>query len=339
MAKVYFKRYEDHNPEMLSRLGRELLEVLVKNEKVTLNKEIPIKVHFGEKGNVTFVPASAYDGIIDYMEENEVKSSFIETNVLYRGSRTTKDSHIQLAKDHGFTRLPIIIADGDMGEEVYEVTIDKQYFKKVKLGAAFEKFDQIVVLSHFKGHGLAGFGGAIKQLSMGFASRGGKMEQHSKMVPRVRGKRCTSCGLCVEKCDVHAITIEEHANISNEKCVGCAACIAICPEGAITNDWGASNFREKVAEHAYGAQLNKHFMYITFMMNITEECDCFGEHMVPIAKDFGVLASLDPVALDKACLDLLQEESGKKLFEIGRESLEHAKAIGFGSQEYEIIEI
>lgn len=339
MKKVYFKRYEGNNPEILSQIAKELLETLVKEENVALEKQIPIKVHFGEKGNSTFVRPRAYDGLIDYLEEKSIGTSFIETNVLYRGSRTTKDNHLSLAKEHGFTRIPIIIADGEIGEAVHEVDIDKEYYKSVKLGAAYNDYNQILVTSHFKGHMLAGFGGALKQLAMGFASRSGKMAQHSKMVPTVNGSTCTSCGLCLDSCDVDAIEINTHAEISETKCVGCAACIAVCPEGAIRNDWNSSNFKEKVAEYAYGAQLNKNHIYINYMMNITKNCDCMGEHMEPIAKDIGVFASLDPVAIDNACLDMLQKESGESLFEVGRKTIEHAEKIGFSTGEYVIVEL
>ncbi|MCH4886124.1 DUF362 domain-containing protein [Acidaminobacter sp. JC074] len=339
MSKVYFKRYEGHDNSVLSAIAKEMLEQLVEKDGHELMKNVPIKVHFGEKGNKTFVPAACYDGIIDYLEENQRETSFIETNVLYRGQRTTKENHINVAKDHGFTRVPIIIADGEMGEAVHEVEINKEYFDKVKIGAAFKDYEQIIVMSHFKGHGLAGFGGALKQLAMGFASRSGKMAQHSRMVPTVNSKKCISCGVCVNKCDVDAITIDEFAEISADKCIGCAGCIAVCPVGAIKNDWGASNFREKITEYAYGAQLNKKHLYITFMINITKDCDCVGEEMHPIAKNFGVLASVDPVALDTACINLLQEEEHVDLFNTGRESLVHAGHIHFGSDKYELIEL
>ena len=339
MTKVYFKRYEGHNIATLSDMAKEMLVQLVEKDGNKLENNVPIKVHFGEKGNTTFVPAACYDGIIDYLEEENKETSFIETNVLYRGSRTTKDNHIALAKEHGFTRIPIIIADGDMGEAVHEVEINKEYFEKVKIGAAYNNFEQVVVMSHFKGHGLAGFGGALKQLAMGFASRSGKMAQHSRMVPKVTADKCTSCGICVNKCDVDAITINTAAEINADKCIGCAGCIAVCPVGAIRNDWGALNFREKITEYAYGAQLNKRHLYITFMMNITKDCDCIGEEMHPIAKNFGVLASTDPVALDTACLDLLQGEEKIDLFESGRESIAHAGHIHFGSSKYELVQL
>lgn len=339
MKNVYFKPYDGNDPGQLSLLAKELFEHMVEAEQVVLEKDIPIKVHFGEKGNDTFVPALSYNGLIEALKERAISSSYIETNVLYRGSRTTKASHIALAKDHGFTQIPIIIADGEIGEAVHEVTINKKYFNEVKLGEAYKNYDQILVTAHFKGHGMAGFGGAIKQLSMGFASRSGKMAQHSKQTPNVNVKKCTACGLCLTKCDVNAIEVVDAAIISDEKCVGCAGCIAICPVGAISNDWGAENFREKIAEYAYGADLNKRHIYINFLMNITEECDCMGQHYDPIADHIGVFASMDPVALDTACLDKLQKEHGSKLFEKGRTTLKHAEEIGFGSGAYKIIEI
>ncbi|MBN2897290.1 MAG: DUF362 domain-containing protein [Clostridia bacterium] len=339
MKNVYFKRYEGNDPEILSQLAQVLFEHMVEVEGVTLEKQVPIKVHFGEKGNVTYVPAESYNGLIASLKKRGIETSYIETNVLYRGSRTTRDNHLKLAEDHGFTQIPITIADGEMGESVYEVKIDKTYFESVKLGAAFEDYKQILVTAHFKGHGTAGFGGALKQLAMGFASRSGKMAQHSKQTPKVNIAKCTACGLCLTKCDVEAIKVNDFAVIDASKCVGCAGCIAICPVGAITNDWGGENFKEKVAEYAYGADLNKNNLYINFLMNITKECDCMGQHYDPIANHIGVFASMDPVALDTACLDILQKEHGTPLFESGRVTLNHAKKISFGDADYQLIEL
>ena len=339
MSKVYFKRVTSNDSEVLGQAAQNLLEVLVESTNHKFTKEVPIKVHFGEKGNTTFVPAVCYDGIIETLKRNDVSPSFIETNVLYRGSRTTRESHIELAKEHGFTALPITIADGDHGEAFDEIEIDKTYFKSCKIGSAFSNYSQFVVTSHFKGHGMAGFGGAMKQLAMGFAARGGKLAQHSGISPTVKASKCIACGLCIKKCDVDAIELNEKAVIIPEKCVGCAGCIAVCPVGAIQNDWSGKNFKEKVAEYAYGAQLNKDNLYITFLINVTEECDCMGQHMTPVAKEIGVFASKDPVAIDTACLEMLQKEHGHPLFESGRATIKHAVEIGLGTDQYELIEI
>ncbi|SES83439.1 DUF362 domain-containing protein [Anaerobranca gottschalkii] len=339
MNKVYYIKNTGTDYQQLGRDALRLLKEVIRETKHQFTKEVPIKVHFGEKGNKTFIPAICYDEIIHYLKETGVSPYYIETNVLYRGARTTKEQHIETAKKHGFTQIPIIIADGDIGTDYYEVPIDKEYIKKCKIGKEFSKFPQFIVMSHFKGHGGAGFGGALKQLAMGFASRGGKLEQHSGIAPIVNGDKCISCGLCVDKCDFEAIQIAPKAIIDGEKCVGCAGCIAVCPEGAIKNTWGGSNFFEKLAEYAYGAAKDKDIIYISFVHNITKDCDCVGTAMELIAENIGILAGKDPVALDTACLDLVQKSSGEKLFEKGRATLHHAEKIGLGRMDYQLIEI
>lgn len=339
MSKVYFKRVQDKDYNKLSDAAKELFELLVTDENHKFSKIVPLKVHFGEKGNLTYVPADCYLGVIDSLKSRGVESAYIETNVLYRGARTTAESHKTIAIEHGFTQLPVIIADGEYGNSYTEVEINKTYFKSCKIGKAFDDYDQFVVMSHFKGHGSAGFGGALKQLAMGFGSRGGKLAQHSGISPVVNSKKCIACGLCIDKCDVDAITMEDKAFIHSDKCVGCAGCIAVCPVGAVTNDWSENDFKEKIAEYAYAAQLGKDNIYVTYLINVTKECDCMGQPMDLIASDIGVYVSKDPVAIDAACLDMLQNEHGEKLFEDGRESIVHALKIGFGSDQYELVEI
>ncbi len=336
--KVYYKKYEGDDFSILSKLSREVLDYIIAKENIELEKNIPIKVHFGEKGNTTFIRPETYHDMINYLKDRKIETSFIETNVLYKGARTVRDDHIQVAKEHGFTEIPIIIADGYKGEEIHKVTINKPFFNEVKLGKEFKNYNQYIVTSHFKGHRLAGFGGAIKQLSMGFAARSGKLEQHATIVPIISEKKCVACGVCEKNCDVDAIKIEDIAIIDEDKCVGCAGCIAVCPFSAISNDWSGENFLLKVAEYAYGAQLNKNNIYISYMINITELCDCIGSPLKPIAKNYGILASTDPVALDTACIDLLQKDY-KGMFNSGRITLDYCKEINFGTNEYELIEI
>jgi uncharacterized Fe-S center protein len=339
LSKVYLIRNSESNYEQLGKDALELLKKIVSETGHRFEKEVPIKVHFGEKGNKTFIPASCYDETINYLEENGVSTSYIETNVLYRGARTTTEKHIETAKSHGFTQIPIIIADGDIGTEYHEIEINKEYIHKCKIGKEYRNYKQFIVMSHFKGHVAAGFGGALKQLAMGFAARGGKLEQHSGISPVIDAEKCISCGICENKCNYGAIQTLDTAVIDESKCIGCAGCIAVCPQGAIENTWGGSHFLEKLSEYAYGAAKDKEIIYITFVHNITKECDCAGTHMKPIAANIGVLAGMDPVALDAACLDLVQKSSGEKLFEKGRKSLQHAEKIGLGTMQYELIEI
>jgi hypothetical protein len=339
MNPILFKPYEGNDFDELGKIALDLLKNLSERSNFSFPEDIPLKVHFGEKGNKTYIPAETYTPMIDYFKNQGSNPLYIETNVLYRGARTTSTSHMELAKSHGFTQIPIVLADGETGIDYTEVEINKDFFSHCKIGKAFSNYDQYLILSHFKGHGLAGFGGALKQLAMGFASRSGKMAQHSAVSPVINSSKCIACGICVEKCDFDAINLTPKAVIDDEKCTGCAGCIAVCPEGAIRNKWDASNFLEHLAEYAYGASLGKRNLYISFLINITEDCDCIGSHMHPVAPNIGVLAGTDPVAVDSACLDLLQQTTDSKLFEKGRVTLVHAEKIGLGSSQYELIKL
>lgn len=339
MNKVYFIKNSESDYNQLGKDALDLLKKIVSETGHQFKKEVPIKVHFGEKGNKTFIPAKCYEEIIDYLKEKDVDPSYIETNVLYRGSRTTTARHIETAKSHGFTQIPIIIADGDIGTEYNEIEINKEHFKKCKIGKGYGEYKQFIVMSHFKGHIAAGFGGAIKQLAMGFAARSGKMEQHTNIAPIIEAEKCIACGICMKKCNYGAIDVADIAVLDDSKCVGCAGCIAVCPKGAISNSWSGAHFYEKLSEYAYGASKDKDIIYITFVHNITKECDCLGCAMKPITGGVGILAGKDPVALDTACLDLVQKSSGEKLFESGRESLRYAEKIGLGTMQYQLIEI
>ncbi len=341
MKKVYFIPVATiYDTEKIVKSTKTLMAKLVEEKGTPLAKEIPIKVHFGEKGNTTFIAAENYDGIIEYIKEQGSEPCYIETNVLYKGERMTRTSHINLALEHGFDQIPIVIADGDHGEDYVEVEIDKKNFKKCKIGKAFENYKSMVVVSHFKGHGVAGFGGAIKQLAMGCASRGGKLAQHDNEVPIIDTGKCVGCKACAAQCPVSAIEVDPLAKIDVAKCVGCASCINACKFDAIGNDWDKSlkgSFNERLAEYAYAATVGKENLYITMAFNITKLCDCEGHHMDTIAPDLGVFASLDPVAIDRAALDMVNRK--KMVFKKGEYTLEYGKEIGLGDTEYELIEL
>lgn len=343
MSKVYYKAIDSYSKtEGISTAAGELLKKLVEEEKLELENFIPLKVHFGEKGNNTYIESKNFAGIISYLKEKDIESAYIETNVLYRGERTTKEKHTKLAREHGFTELPVIIADGEHGEDYKEVEINKKNFNKCKIGKEIADKKQIIVISHFKGHMLAGFGGAIKQLGMGCAARGGKLAQHANSIPNINFFKCKGCSGCAKRCPENAITVDKKAKIDKDKCVGCASCMAVCPYGAISNSWLASmtkSFNERLAEYAYAAAKDKNNIYITFAFNITKNCDCEGHSMKPVVNDVGVFASTDAVAIDKACLDVLDKNNGRTVFRRGRYTLDYAEKIGLGSMKYELIEM
>ncbi|MCL2859963.1 MAG: DUF362 domain-containing protein [Oscillospiraceae bacterium] len=339
MKNVYFKPIKDYSDkDLINKTTYEMLKNIIEKENISLEKTTPLKVHFGERGNDTFITPENYDGIKKYLKEKGINTCYIETNVLYKGSRTHTKDHIETAKEHGFTDLDIVIADGDSDNAYEDVEINKEFFKKCKIGYKFRNYNSYIVLAHFKGHENAGLGGAVKQLGMGFASRGGKLNQHSNSIPVVTDK-CTACGICKENCPVNAITIDSKSIIDPNICIGCAECSTVCPFSAITNNWGANNFFERLAEHAYAAAKGKTNIYFNFAFNITKGCDCMGVHMESVAPNMGIFVSSDPVAIDTACIDTLQKITNSKLFDKARATLNHAEKIGLGTQEYNIIEM
>ena len=342
MSRVFFRAIDSYSKtEEISRAGKELLAKLVDEENIELESIIPLKVHFGEKGNITYLSADNYNGIIDYLEERKIKTFYTDTNVLYAGHRMTGNMHTELAKDHGFKRIPVKIADGEHGDDFEGITINKKHFASCKVGKLVAEHHQLLIIAHFKGHILAGFGGAVKQLGMGCASRGGKLNMHHSSKPKIVWRKCKNCGSCAEKCPADAIYRKGRAHrIDLDKCVRCATCIAVCPYKAVRVRWTSINlfktFGERLAEHALAAHKGKTNIYMSFAFNITRNCDCMGTKMKPILPDLGVFISLDPVAIDQACLDLLDKRAGKKKFG-GRRALEYAEEIGLGTRKYKLV--
>ncbi len=346
MANVYFTAFDSsRKPQDAKDAAKHLLMEFVKRENIALEKEIPLKVHFGEIGNTTFLKPGLFDGVIDFLQENRIKTSFIESTVMYGGKRYNKSLHTETAEKHGFTRIPVVIADGEHGENFQEVAVNKKHFATCKLAAGYANHPQIIVLTHFKGHMLAGFGGAIKQLAMGFASKGGKMAQHLDMKPKIKNSKCTRCGRCLTRCASDAITIGEKSFINHEKCVGCGACVSICPNKAVRiisiksvlRFLGIGNpFQEKIVEYAYAAHTGKRHIYMNFLMSITGGCDCEPRKMKPLIGDIGIAISADPLAIDQASCDLTAR-AGKKFR--GKRVLEYAEEIKLGTRKYELIAV
>ncbi len=345
-SNVYFHAVRNNSEsETVSKISRRVLEALMEGEGITLEKKVPLKVHFGEKGNVTYIRPENYDGVIDHLRENNIDTCFMETCVLYGGQRYKRELHEKIALEHGFTRIPLEFADGEHGENFKEVEIGGKHFQTFKVGGGFLDYSQIIVLSHFKGHMLSGFGGAIKQLGMGFASKGGKLSMHMGEKPRIRNRKCVRCGLCVSRCNENALVIGKKSYIIKERCVGCGACMAICPSNAITvfsprsalKFLGIGNpFIEKLVEGAYAAAKGKSNIYINYALSITRGCDCEPRKMKPVMEDMGIFASTDPVAVDSACFQMAGSR-GRKFR--GGKTFPYAESIGLGFSDYRLIEL
>ncbi len=344
--KVYFS-------EKIDESGiRQVFKMALSDMKYHLgpDERVAVKVHFGEKGNSRFVSADRVKMIVDELKKTNAKDIFLtDANTLYMGMRGNATNHLKVAEEHGFMKVgvPVRIADGEHGDREEKVRVDLPTFKEVMIAQDIAKSSAIAVISHFKGHMLFGFGGALKNLGMGSGSRAGKLQMHSKIHPTINDS-CVGCGLCVEACAAEAITIKgKKASIEKDLCTGCAKCIATCPNQAVNIPWhGATTdeAQERCAEYALGAALGKKCIYITFINNITKDCDCMKDTKI-IGHDVGVVASVDPVAVDSAAYDLVIAKHGKKDIFMdagnpdGTHILDYSEEIGLGKRAYELVRI
>lgn len=358
---MHSRSLENNKCAKVARLcdALQLKKVLKRNDLAA------IKLHFGEYGNDTHINPVFARVAVDKIKAAGAKPFLTDTTTLYSGTRHNAVDHLHTAYLHGFTPAtvdaPVVIADGLYGEEDTLVRINGKHFKEVHIAAAIRRAPAMMVLSHFKGHEMAGFGGAIKNLAMGCASVAGKQDQHGCHV-QVNDTLCIGCGRCVKVCPQKALTLvngKSHVNV--ERCVGCFECITVCPirpDKAISIDWNAEivPFMERLTEYAYGAVKGhqKRICYINFVLNITPDCDCAGWSDMPLVPDIGILASMDPVALDQACFDLVNQAPAldPKIAKTkadkftarwphtrGQVQLSYGEAIGLGSRQYTLEKI
>ncbi|MCD7901564.1 MAG: DUF362 domain-containing protein [Bacteroides sp.] len=287
MPKVYFTK--EITPEALMKiyqaLGRE-----------AKGNNVAIKVSTGEPGGKNFLKPALIGDLV-----KSVNGTIIECNTAYGGNRATTELHLKAARDHGFfdiANVDIMDTDGDVGIPV----VGGKHLKEDLIGKNYLNYDFTVVLSHFKGHAMGGFGGAIKNISIGIASSRGKVRIHSA--------------------------------------------------GASDTDWGSpkqEDFLESMAEAAKAVadHAGDRILYINVMNNLSVDCDCDSSPADPEMHDVGILASLDPVALDKACVDQVYASTDHGKIHLiermesrnGIHTLVHAENIGMGSQKYEMVSI
>jgi uncharacterized Fe-S center protein len=302
---------------------------------------VGIKLHWGEKGNKGFLPPDYAKEIAGWLISKGAKPFIFDTTVLYSGGRRTAEDSLNTAASHGYTAeflgCPIIIADGMDGRNVVSIPADYKHFKTVQVGNIFDRAQGFVIFSHFKGHMVSLFGGAIKNLSMGFASRAQKQRMHSDYHPILDKKKCTRCGLCVEVCPTKAAGISDpHYPVYDlKKCIGCAQCIAMCPEMALKIFWNSDMtvFQEKLVETAAAVwrKIQNKSIVINALLNITEECDCLAGKNAVIGPDYGFIGGYNPVEVDAESL----KKTGTDIFEKvhpgipWQRQFSYAKEIGF----------
>lgn len=289
-AKVYFTK--EVSPEALIRIYKAL--------GVTLNGNVAVKLHSGEKGNQNYLRPEFVKAIID-----KVNGTVVECNTAYDGARDTTEKHEKLMEEHGWTKyFKVDIMDSEGPDKIIEIPNGK-VIQKNYVGKNIDNYDSMLVLSHFKGHPMGGYGGALKQLSIGVASGYGKRYIH-----------------CAGK---ENGTYEDMFEVDHEKFLKAMADAA----SSVHN-----KFKGNIA-------------YINVMCNMSVDCDCCNVAEDPCMKDIGILASLDPIAIDTACLDLVYNSTDPGRDHLveriesrkGKHTVEAALDLGFGTSEYELINI
>jgi uncharacterized Fe-S center protein len=355
-SKVYFiKASIKDGEEAISKKACELFKAGVFANCFKENDFTAVKVHVGEAGNNTYISASCIKGLVDELLKLKIKPFVTDTSTLYVSQRRNAVDHAVLAAKHGFNQeklgIPFIVADGLLGTSETAVKINGQINKEVFIADDIARCQSLLSVAHYTGHLGACFGATLKTLGMGCASKKGKKKQHAALTFSI-GDDCVRCGECFKHCPADAITLDKvKAHIDHDKCIGCAECLAVCRFNAVKCNWGQESevLQKSIAEHALGVLKGKRnrAVFFNFIISVTKDCDCFDTPNMPkIVDDIGIAASTDPVAVDKAALDLVENQAGRKMAELIRNEkldpryqIEHAEHIGLGSTDYELVKI
>ena len=355
-SKVYLAEINnDTSQDDRISLFDKLIDAVDYTPRIKNGNLTAIKTHFGEQKQGDYIHPCFIPPIAKKIKERGGIPFLTETSVLYKSVRDNAPGHTMLSHEHGFgidqVGIPTIMLDGLRGNNEEEIEINAELLKKVKLAADISACSHLVILTHVTGHIIAGMGAALKNMGMGLSSRKGKLQQHSGNTLQVMDEKCTICGACFNYCPVDAITPEGEngtAIIDEGICIGCGECLARCRFDAIKFGWdtASSIIQKRIAEYALGAYLlsKKNMVFFNFLIDVTKDCDCLGKSQ-KVIPDIGILASLDPVAIDMASLDLIKKYNGKSLEEMSYKSfdasiqIKHAEKIGLGSSNYIIMKI
>ncbi len=316
MSDVYFiSRRSGPEGSLIDNL-RKLIHKINFVSELRERDTVAVKLHFGEPELTTHLRPAFVRPFIEEIKKAKALPFLTDASTIYSGPRSEGVSHAEVAQMNGFTvystGAPVFIADGIDGGNFEEVEVGTPHYKKVQVAGEAHRAKAMVVLSHFKGHEMFGFGGAVKNIAMGLATKQGKLSLHSNVNPYIKHKLCTRCGRCLNWCAPGAIEIrEKSAVIVGSRCSGCGHCIMVCPRKAAKIKWDMdfSEAQEKIAEYALGIVKPKKgkIWFFNFLLDITPECDCYTFSDSPLVHDIGILASRDPVSIDSASYELVNQ--------------------------------
>jgi uncharacterized Fe-S center protein len=308
MSKAYFTKDPSQVDKLFDAAG--IAKIIAKDDFVAL------KIHFGERGNHAFVKPERSKPIVKKVKAAGGKPFWTDANTLYHGSRRNTPDHLQTAFDHGYTSgktgAHVLIADGLKGKAFEKITVNYKHLKVLYVASLIFEANALIAVTHFKGHELTGFGGALKNIGMGLGSPRGKLDMHSDC------KNCEEIKTCRRKLTLEACWIGSPPLVQEKTVEYCGGIL--------------ERFKNKAA-------------YINFITDVSPNCDCYDHNDPPIVPDLGILSSSDPVAVDQASLDMVNKSAGKDIF---RElwpnadyniQLQYAEEIGLGSRKYELINI
>lgn len=302
-----------------------------------------VKLHMGEYGNLNYVRPPIAGLVVSVLKKKGAKPFLFDTTTLYPGGRYTVKGYLKTAKRNGFTQATVgcPIKIGSRG-----AAVKGRRLKEIFVAKSLVEAGGLVVLSHFKGHPDAGFGGAIKNLGMGAVTRAEKRAVHTLSQPVVSLAKCRGCGTCVRVCPERALKLAEgKVRINYRCCFGCGRCVLICPQKALRPK--VASLRELLAEVAWGVVKTfkkSNLLYINVLMSISERCDCLpfggtdpGRILCP---DIGILVAKDIVAVEQASFDLVDKATGGRFAELhGTDPLGQIRAaenLGLGTSEYRL---
>jgi len=316
MSQVFFFSYKGEENALtgLKRLfDRSALEGMIPR-----GEPVAVKLHMGELGNIRYIRPVFVRKVVDIIRSGEGKPFLFDTVANYPGGRITKKKYQDTAARNGFVEAsvnaPVVIADD--ADELQTIPIknpvDGCELREVKVSSVLLKPSFLVVLSHVKGHELTGFGGALKNLGMGCVSTETKRAQHLVNMPIYAEEReCTACGKCADQCPTDAIKmVDEKPKRAEAECIYCGTCFFKCPSHCWIWPPGSKEKLQVYLGHAASAVFSRFkgkVVFVNFIQDIVPYCDCAAPSGNPVVQDVGIALSFDPVAIDKASLDLIDK--------------------------------